>query len=309
MRVKLNQLDLNEVHYFIRVVQEGSLSAASRYLQIPKSKISRKLAAFEKKVGYPLIMRNTRCLALTDEGRKIFDLVGGGLSDLIHQLDNSLSPQAELGGQLRIGMPSGLGTGSLMNIIGLFHKKYPGIRVRLKMTDVPEALLREDFDLVVNVGPVKLESLVAVNIAEMDLGIFASAEYLRKKGTPTSFEDLIENHLIIELNRQDFEPIEWPMTNLKGETYKLKIDSPLSVNLPEAVRSAILDHQGLGLLPWMLANPEWKDGKIVRVLPEWRVKEIPLQFLYQKHKIKNQKVKAFITFFKAEIARLQPRDK
>lgn len=306
--VKLSQLDLNEVHYFVRVVQEGSLSAASRYLQIPKSKISRKLAAFEKKVGHALLKRNTRSIALTDEGRKLYELVGGNLSDMIHQLDNNLSPAAELGGQLKIGVPSGLGTGPLMSIVALFRKKYPGVRVHIQMTDRPEALLKEDFDLVVNVGPVKQDSLMAVNIAEMDLFLFASSEYLRKSGTPSSFDDLLANHLVIELNGGDCETVSWPMTSTKGETHKLKFESPISVNLPQAVKVAILDHQGLGFLPWVLANPEWKDGKLVRVFPEWRIKEIPLQFLYHKHKIKNQKVKAFIAFFKSEIARRRPED-
>lgn len=306
--VKLSQLDLNEVHYFVRVVQEGSLSAASRYLQIPKSKISRKLAAFEKKVGHPLLKRNTRSIALTDEGRKLYELVGGNLSDMIHQLDNNLSPHAELGGQLKIGVPSGLGTGPLMSILGLFRKKYPGVRVHLQMTDRPEALLKEDFDLVINFGPVKQDSLMAVNIAEMDMYLFASAEYIRKYGMPVSFEDLLKNHFVIELNTGDCEAIAWPLTSLNGETRRLVIDSPVSVNLPQAVKVAIMDHQGLGFLPWVLANPEWKDGEIVRVFPEWKIKEIPLQFLYHKHKIKNQKVKAFIGFFKSEMARRRPEE-
>lgn len=305
--VKLSQLDLNEIHYFVRVVQEGSLSAASRYLQIPKSKISRKLAAFEKKVGHTLLKRNTRSITLTDEGRKIYELVGGNLSEMIHQLDNNLSPHAELGGQLKIGVPTGLGTGPLMSIVGLFRKKYPGVRVHIQMTDKPEALLKDDFDLVVNIGPVKQDSLMAVTIAEMDLFLFASAEYIRKNGTPASFEELVKRHLVIELNNSNCETITWPLTNAKGETHKLVIESPVSVNLPQAVKLAIMDHQGFGFLPWMIANPEWKDGGLVRVFPEWRVKEIPLQFLYHKHKIKNQKVKAFITFFKAEVARRRPQ--
>lgn len=304
--VKLSQLDLNEIHYFVRVVQEGSLSAASRYLQIPKSKISRKLAAFEKKVGHMLLKRNTRSITLTEEGQKIYDLVGGNLSDIIHQLDNSLSPQAELSGQLKLGVPSGFGTGPLMSVIGLFRKKYPGIRLHLQMTDRPESLLKEGFDLVVNVGPVRQESLMAVNIAEMDLYLFASAEYLGRQGRPSTFEDLVKNHSFVDLNGGDCRPIAWPLTNSKGESYKLLFESSLSVNLPQAVKMALLDHQGIGFLPWVLANPEWKEGKLVRVFPEWRIKEIPLQFLYQKHKIKNQKVKAFITFFKAEMAQYRP---
>lgn len=304
--VKLSQLDLNEIHYFVRVVQEGSLSAASRYLQIPKSKISRKLAAFEKKVGHMLLKRNTRSITLTEEGQKIYDLVGGNLSDIIHQLDNSLSPQAELSGQLKLGVPSGFGTGPLMSVIGLFRKKYPGIRLHLQMTDRPESLLKEGFDLVVNVGPVRQESLMAVNIAEMDLYLFASAEYLGRQGRPSTFEDLVKNHSFVDLNGGDCRPIAWPLTNSKGESYKLLFESSLSVNLPQAVKMALLDHQGIGFLPWVLANPEWKEGKLVRVFPEWRIKEIPLQFLYQKYKIKNQKVKAFITFFKAEMAQYRP---
>lgn len=303
--VKLSQLDLNEVHYFVRVVQEGSLSAASRYLQIPKSKISRKLAAFEKKVGQVLLKRNTRSITLTEEGRKIYELVGGNLSEMIHQLDNNLAPQAELSGQLKIAMPSSLGMGPMMTIMGLFRKKYPGIRVHVQLTDKPVALLKDGFDLVINFGPVKQESLVAVQIAEMDLFLFGSADYLRKNGAPTSFEEL-KKHFFIELNNHEGQAITWPLMSLKGERHNLVVGSGFSVNMPQAVKLAIMDHQGLGFLPWVIANPDWKEGRLVRVMPEWRVKEIPLHFLYERHKIKNQKVKAFIAFFKTEITRRRP---
>lgn len=305
--VKLNQLDLNEVHYFVRVVQEGSLSAASRYLQIPKSKISRKLTDFEKKVGHPLIKRNTRSLTLTDEGRKLYENISTNLSEMIQQLDDSLSPGAELSGQLRIAIPSGLGLGPFMEIVGLFRKKNPGVRIHIQLTDKAVGLLKEDFDLALHIGPVKQESLVSVSIASMDLFLFGSAEYVRKRGIPMKPEDLA-GHDFIGLTNESSRKLAWPLTSTTGRVEELVLGSGLTVNLPQAVKFAILGHQGLGFLPWMLANPEWESGEIVRVLPQWRVKEIPLAFVYHKHKTKNQKIRAFVNFMKSEVHRCTPGD-
>ncbi|WP_413290735.1 LysR family transcriptional regulator [Bdellovibrio sp. HCB337] len=304
-RVKLNQLDLNEIHYFVRVVQEGSLSAASRFLQIPKSKISRKLTSFEKKVGHVLLKRNTRSVVLTEEGQKIYNLVGGHLSEMISELDNNLSPQSELSGQLKIAVPSGLGMGPMMTIVGQFRKKFPGVKIHIQFTDKTLPLLKQDFDLAINVGPVRQETLIAVTLAEMDMLFFASPEYLKRNGTPLDVEDL-KNHFLIELNNNDEAEIVWPLTSSKNETKEIAIRSALSVNLPQTLKLALLDHQGIGILPWVVANPESKEGSLVQVLPEWRVKNVPLYFVYPKLKVKNQKVKSFVSFFKNEIARLKP---
>ena len=74
--MKLNQLDVNEIYYFTRIIQAGSISEAARSLAIPKSKLSRQLSNLEKKMGVTLVKRLTRSLVMTEEGRRLYDKIG-----------------------------------------------------------------------------------------------------------------------------------------------------------------------------------------------------------------------------------------
>ncbi len=57
--------DLNDLFYFARVVEAGGFAAAGRQLGIPKSRLSRRIAELEERLGTRLLQRTTRQLKLT----------------------------------------------------------------------------------------------------------------------------------------------------------------------------------------------------------------------------------------------------
>jgi DNA-binding transcriptional LysR family regulator len=66
-------LDLNDIVVFARVVEAGSFTAAARLLGMPKTTVSRRIAALEREVGVRLVQRTTRSLNMTDAGRLYYE--------------------------------------------------------------------------------------------------------------------------------------------------------------------------------------------------------------------------------------------
>src|SRR5262245_61617158 len=75
-------IDLNRIHTFVRVVEDGSFTAAARRLGLPKSSVSRNITALERSLGIRLLQRTTRALNLTDAGRTWFQQVRPALASL-----------------------------------------------------------------------------------------------------------------------------------------------------------------------------------------------------------------------------------
>src|ERR1700741_445152 len=69
----IQMLDLNDIVVFARVVEAGSFTAAARLLGMPKTPVSRRIAALEREVGVRLIQRTTRSLNMTDAGRLYYE--------------------------------------------------------------------------------------------------------------------------------------------------------------------------------------------------------------------------------------------
>jgi len=62
--------DLNDLYYFAKVVEAGGFAAAGRLLGIPKSRLSRRIAELEDRLGARLLQRTTRQLTLTAVGER-----------------------------------------------------------------------------------------------------------------------------------------------------------------------------------------------------------------------------------------------
>ncbi len=65
--------DLNDLYYYVQAVDYGGFAPASRALNIPKSKLSRRIALLEGKLGVRLIQRSTRHFSVTEIGQTYYE--------------------------------------------------------------------------------------------------------------------------------------------------------------------------------------------------------------------------------------------
>src|ERR1700732_5371659 len=97
--------DLNDIYFFASVVQYGGFSAAARTIGVEKTRLSRRIAALEKRLGVRLLQRTTRALALTEAGQRFFEVCrdGRGAQAALRQCGGT-SPGT--GGLVRLSSPA-----------------------------------------------------------------------------------------------------------------------------------------------------------------------------------------------------------
>jgi len=267
-------LDANDLMLFARVAEAGSFSRAAERVRLPKSTVSRRIAALEKRFGERLLQRSTRKLAITDFGLGVLDHaralaaeVGGAQALAQHR-------QAKPSGRLRVSMPGDFAAIALPQMLSDFVREHPAILLELDLSPRRVDLIGENFDLAVRMGALPDDSqLAARKLAVMTVGLYASPAYLAEQGTPRGPDDLLALHGLLLLSRGG-EAKGWELARGEGEARERWRGLPARqtiANSPDAlIRMAEAGH-GVVLSPDFYVRGALAAGRLVRVLPDWHL--------------------------------------
>jgi DNA-binding transcriptional LysR family regulator len=283
-------MDLNEIAIFIQVAQTGSFTQAAKNLQMPKSTVSSKISALEKRLGVTLLQRTTRKLNITAAGQTYFKRCLRGLEEIKGGELEIASIQGEPQGLLRITAPVEMGSSMLPDLVTAFTRKYPKVSIEVILTDRTVDLLAESIDLAIRGGVLEDSSLIAKKLGSDYFAPFASPQYLKAKGEPAHPRDL-RSHDCIQFTALGTEV--WEMTSSKG-TLQVPMAGRIFLNDLNMVRTLAVQGNGIALLPTFLCYPEVKAKKLVRILPEWKSGAAPVHFVYPAQRYATPKLNAFI---------------
>jgi DNA-binding transcriptional LysR family regulator len=281
-------MDLNRVSAFVRVVHDGSFTAAARALGLPKSSISRSVAQLEQDLGIRLLHRTTRQLHLTDAGSAFYERVSRALGDIDEATAAASDTQSELSGVVRITAPVDLGVWSLAPIVARFVKKHPKIRVEVSLSGRVVDLVAEGFDLAVRAGPLRDSSLIARRVGELQSVPYASPKYLARRGVPKELKDLAQHDCV--LFRATNGRATWQLAGKDGALASAEVTGPVVTDDMSFVRKAVLAGSGIGILPTFLCARAEVMGKLVRVLPNWSLNGAVLHIAYPSARFVPQRV-------------------
>jgi DNA-binding transcriptional LysR family regulator len=144
------RLDLNDLFYFAEVVSHGGFAAAGRALREPKSKLSRRIAALEARLGVRLIERSSRRFRVTDVGQSFHDRCKAMIAEAEGAEAIVAEAQSEPHGLLRMSCPTGL-VEPISGLLNQFLERYPKVRLQLIATDRPVDLIDERIDVALRV--------------------------------------------------------------------------------------------------------------------------------------------------------------
>jgi DNA-binding transcriptional LysR family regulator len=194
-------LKLESISAFSAIAEAGSITGAARRLALSKSVVSERLTELERVVGTRLVRRTTRSLSLTDDGKTFYEHA----KQIMRTVENAASELKErrgaLTGPLRISAPVSFGTLHLGQALFGFLARYPGIELTLELDDRFVDVIGEGFDAIVRHGPVNDDRIIVKRLAASKRVLVASADYLRRSGTPASIQDLGQHRGIIYGNR------------------------------------------------------------------------------------------------------------
>ncbi len=264
----MQTLDADDLLLFARVVDEGSFSRAAERVGLPKSTVSRRLAALEDRLGERLLLRTTRKLALTDFGRNVLeharrvaDEVAAAASLADHRL-------AEPSGRLRVSMPADVANTLVAQTLAQFLARYPAVSLELDLTPRRVDLIGENFDVVLRMGELSDEtSLAARRLASFTTSAYAAPAYVARRGEPAEPEALME-HDTLRLLARSGDPSPWVMT-LGDARWEGVPPGRATANSPELLTRLARAGSGIALLVDHFAQEFVERGELVPVLAPW----------------------------------------
>lgn len=290
-------MDLNDLLVFEKVAALRSFSAAARALELPKSSVSRSVARLEKKLGARLLQRTTRRAVVTEAGM----LLRAHCTDILGRINEAVDLVSGFAstprGKLRISAGVGFGIHVLGAVLPKFTERHPEIEVSLRLGNRSLNLVADGIDVAVHMGPLADSGLIASHLGDMERYLCASPEYLVRKGSPSTIEEL-RTFDRIETPGDNGRVRGWVFSDAAGRTFKLDEKPRISVNETATIHKLILNGGGIGVLSGFICDPDFRTGKLVRVLPQWKMPPLEVSIVYPSSRALSPSVRAFIDFLK-----------
>ena len=295
---KIQNLDLNSLALFYQVANQESIRRASAALRIPNATVSRKLRSLEQDLGTALLKRNVRGMVLTEAGTALYEhceRIMGEVRDVSLTLSEM---QSEISGLIRVSLPFGFGTDWVAGVLAEFATKYPRVELYIQATHKWVDVSRESFDLSISVGRVYNENLPAARLGELARGVYASTEFCRVHGTPKTPADLA-NFTCIPTESQIDDGFWTFKSNGKSVT---ALPSRITVTDVVVARHMALAGLGFAILPVSICQQLCADGRLVRVLPDYKIPALMVTATYPERRYMPRRVRLLLDFIAEHIS-------
>ena len=282
---------------FCRVVEQESVAATARSLNISTAMVSKHIAALEKELGIRLLNRTTRRVKPTDEGLYYYNHCCRLLSE-IEALESSVTQQGqEPRGLLRLTAPMDFTLLHLMEPIQQFQQAYPLVRIELELDDRQRNLTADKFDVAIRIANLADSSLVAQKLATCHGGVYVSPGYLEQYGTPKHPLELQQHRCLFYTNHTQ-DKNYWVFQDKKGQRQKVRINWTLALNNGRALCEAAAQGMGLIQQPDFITAPFVQDGRLVGLFEDYPSQELNIYAVYQHRQFLPARIVAFVDFLK-----------
>jgi DNA-binding transcriptional LysR family regulator len=292
---------LEEFYYFAQVVEHGGYAKAARALGIPKSRLSRHVAALEAKLNVRLLQRSTRRFAITEVGRDVHRHATAMLAEADAALQVVEFARAEPRGVVRISCPVPMARTMLAGIVPEFLHQHPKVRLQIHVTNRRVDVLNEGFDIAlrVRVQPTGEDGLVMRSFGESRELLVASPDYLDRAGRPNEPAELAE-HDTLAFDSEADQQI-WELRGPDSQVARIEITPRVCCHDFVVLRATALEGLGITKLPGNVVRADLADGKLERVLPEWNTPLGVAHLVFPTRRGLLPAVRALIDFLAAKL--------
>ena len=261
---------LEGFYYFTQVVDHGGFAKAARALGIPKSRLSRHVAALETRLAVRLVNRSTRRFVVTDVGHEVYAHATAMLAEADAALEVVEFARAKPCGTIRASCPVALAQSALAPILPAFLEAYPAIRLELHVSNRRVDVLAESFDVALRVRtrPTGEDGLVMRTFREVDEYLVASPAYLQG-AAPLAEPGELRQHTTLDY-AGEFDRRPWELLGPQGESAAVEHQPRIVCHDFVVLRQAVLAGLGIARLPESVVRADLTGGGLVRVLPAWR---------------------------------------
>lgn len=294
-------MDWDKLRIFHAVADKGSLTHAGEVLHLSQSAVSRQIRSLEESLAVTLFHRHARGLILTEQGELLFDTTKSMAKQLDATAARIRDSEDEVFGELRVTTTTGFGTLWLAPRLPALFKKYPGLKIDLKLEERVLDLPMREADVAIRMKEPSQADLIRKRLMQIRMRLYATPEYLSENGTPQVMTDFSKHRLICQHAGTAQVAAG---ANLVAELMSHNIPSTLTVNNYFGVLQGVLNHLGIGVLPDYITED---FPFLIRVLPEIESSEVPVFLAYPEELRHSKRVAAFRDFVSDEIMTYRKR--
>tara|TARA_R110002095_G_scaffold215751_2_gene210872 strand:- start:322 stop:1203 length:882 start_codon:yes stop_codon:yes gene_type:complete len=282
------------VSEFVAVAEAESFTAAGKRLGISTAQVSRQVSALETRLSAKLFYRTTRQVSVTELGniyyqhcRQLLD----GLDEAERAITNLQSTPT---GKLKITAPVTYGERTIAPLVNSFVVKYPGLEVRLHLTNQTLDLIDEGYDLAIRLGKLGDSTMMAKRLASRTQYVCASPDYLATHGVPHSLSEL-EQHNCLK------GTLDYWRFQENGNARNIKVKGNIRCNSGRALVDAALKGIGIVQLPDYYVSHSIENGQLISLLEYLREPDEGVWALYPHNRHLSPKVRMLIDYLVKEL--------
>jgi len=294
--------DLNTLYYFTQVVEHGGFAAAGRALDMPKSKLSRRIAELEERLGVRLLHRTSRQCSLTEIGQAYYQrclamrVEAESAAELIER--NRSEPQ----GLVRISCPTALLNSWVGPMLSRYMLKYPLVELFIESTNRRVDLIHEGFDIALRVRfpPLENTDMVMKVLANSTQCLVGSPAFVERLSTPASPADLSGLPSLHWGAAQ--REYQWELLGADGASAVIRHSPRMVTDDLLALRHAVLEGIGVAHLPTVVVREDIAAGRLVELVPGWAPKCGIVHAIFPSRRGLLPSVRALIDFLGEEFS-------
>ncbi len=294
--------DLNDLYYFVQVVDHGGFAPAGRALGIPKSKLSRRIGQLEERLATRLLQRSTRHVSVTELGQAYYRHCVAMLVEAEAAEELIARHRAEPQGTVRLSCSPSVLHYLITPLLVRFMARCPKVEVQVEATSRRVDVVKEGFDMAIRIRfpPLEDSDLTMKVLSRSPQRLVAAPGLFADRPRPRTPADLCQ------LPSLDFEQYHkqhaWDLVGPEGATAQVHHRPRLVTDSAETLHEAALAGMGVVKLGLLVAERDLQAGRLVDVLPGWEPRGGILHAVFSSRRCLLPSVRALLDFLAEEIA-------
>lgn len=282
--------NLNRLGHFVAIVEEGTITAAAKRLNLSKAVVSKQLQLLEEEIGVNLLVRNTRNLQISETGKTFYLHSKAALEQAFDAFAAIENASSEPVGKIRISATVDYGTSQLSSVVTKFSSDFPQIEIDLVLNDGLVDLVEDRFDLAIRVGWLKDSSNLARKLGNFREVAIVDSQTAVNWGA-THPKDL-ENKRYITFSGVD--DLKRTFTS-ETDSCTVRFQSNLKINITSAVLESVMLGECFGIVPEFIVKEALAAGRVVELLPHWKLRSGGIYVVCPPSRLRTRAVDLFLS--------------
>lgn len=284
--------NLKRLAYFAEVVETGSFTAAAERLGITKAVVSQQVARLEQAFETTLLMRTTRSVRPTEEGRAFYERCARVLSEAQEAFDGLEADDRAPSGMLRLTAPFDYGIAVVVPAIAEFQRRHAECTADVVISDRTLDPVEKDIELAIRVGWLNDSNLRARRIGSFQQILVGTPELAARLMDTTTPDQLADLPFVTNSVLRD--PLGWTFSDGAGHQRSVRFSATLIIDATLGALEAVRAGVGASVLPDYAAQADLASGRLVRLLPDWRLESGGIYAVTPATRFRRARVSAFL---------------